>query len=78
MVTTLIYCDDTNKLTVPKIIREYVTREDKSKLPVIEMVSRGEFPIEETLLPLFKRKLQSYLYQKNLVKENEEIENKEN
>ena len=77
MVTTLIYCDDTNKLTVPKIIREYVTREDKSKLPVIEMVSRGEFPIEETLLPLFKRKLQSYLYQKNLVKENEEVENKE-
>jgi len=77
IVTKLIYCDETNKLTVPKIINENVTREDKSKLPVIEMVSRGEYPIEETLLPLFKRKLLSYLYQKRLIKENEEVENKE-
>lgn len=72
IITKLIYCDEINKLTVPKIIIENTSREDKSKLPVIEMTSRGDFPIEETLLPLFKRKILSYLYQKRLVKENEE------
>jgi hypothetical protein len=52
----LIYCDDKNKLTIPKIITTFSEAENKTKLPVLEMISRGDFPIEETLLPLFKRK----------------------
>ena len=52
----LIYCDDKNKLTIPKIITTFSETENKTKLPVLEMISKGDFPIEETLLPLFKRK----------------------
>ena len=52
----LIYCDDKNKLTIPKIITTFSDTENRTKLPVLEMISKGDFPIEETLLPLFKRK----------------------
>ena len=52
----LIYCDDKSKLTIPKIINTFSETENKTKLPVLEMISKGDFPIEETLLPLFKRK----------------------
>jgi hypothetical protein len=37
----------------------------KSKLPVFEMICEGDFPIEETLLPLFKRKVINYINQKS-------------
>jgi hypothetical protein len=56
-------------LTVPKIITNFTqwTTEDVKKLPIIEMISRGDFPIEETLLPMFKRKLISYVSQKQIL-----------
>ena len=41
--------------------------ENKLKLPVVEMISKGDFPINETLLPLFKRKLISYVDQKQII-----------
>jgi hypothetical protein len=31
------------------------------------MLSRGDFPVDETLLPLFKRKLISFVNQKQIV-----------
>jgi hypothetical protein len=43
-------------LTIPKIITTFSDTENRTKLPVLEMISKGDFPIEETLLPLFKRK----------------------
>jgi hypothetical protein len=54
-------------LTPTKIITTFSELEDKKKLPIVEMVSNGEFPLEETLLPLFKRKLISYIEQKKIV-----------
>jgi len=65
----LIYSENKNDLTIPKIINIFSqwNLEDKSKLPVIEMLSRGDFPINETLLPLFKRKLISYIDQKQII-----------
>jgi len=69
VITNLIYCDPKNNLTVPKIITNFTqwTTEDVKKLPIIEMISRGDFPIEETLLPMFKRKLISYVSQKQIL-----------
>lgn len=47
-------------------INSFSTFDDdiKSKLPVFEMICEGDFPIEETLLPLFKRKVINYINQK--------------
>jgi hypothetical protein len=69
IITTLIYNDFKNNLTVSKIITNFSQwdSEDKKRLPVVEMVSRGEYPIEETLLPMFKRKLISYVNQKQIL-----------
>jgi hypothetical protein len=65
----LIYSENKKDLTIPKIIDTFSkwNVEDKTKLPVIEMISRGDFPIDETLLPLFKRKLISYIDQKQII-----------
>ena len=65
----LIYSDNKNDLTIPKIISTFSqwNLENKSKLPVVEMISKGDFPINETLLPLFKRKLISYVDQKQII-----------
>ena len=62
-----IYEGEKNNLTPTKIITTFSELEDKKKLPVVEMISNGEFPLEETLLPLFKRKLISYIEQKKIV-----------
>jgi len=69
VVTNLIYSEDKKSLTIPKIINSFSqwTTEDKKKLPVIEMISRGDFPINETLLPMFKRKLIAYVGQKQII-----------
>jgi hypothetical protein len=69
VIVNLIYNEKKNDLTIPKIITSFSqwNTEGKSKLPVVEMISRGNFPIEETLLPLFKRKLISYVNQKEII-----------
>jgi hypothetical protein len=76
--SNLIYSDLKNDLTLPKIISNFSTTKEqaKNKLPVYEMTSAGDFPIENTLLPLFKRKLISYINQKKTI--NKYFENKEN
>jgi len=58
---TLIYNDDVKNLTLAKIISNFSNWEDKRTLPVFQMDSKGDFPIEETLLPLFKRRLISFI-----------------
>ena len=64
-----IFAEEKNELTIPKIISTLSkwNTENKTKLPVIEMSSKGDFPINETLLPLFKRKLISYVSQKEVL-----------
>jgi hypothetical protein len=64
----LIYSKPKNNLTLPKIIDTFSTwfsEEEKSKLPLFEMKSKDLFPINETLLPLFKRKVISYINLEN-------------
>jgi hypothetical protein len=67
LIVNQIYNGEKNNLTPTKIITTFSELEDKKKLPIVEMVSNGEFPLEETLLPLFKRKLISYIEQKKIV-----------
>jgi hypothetical protein len=69
IVVNLIYSDEKNDLTIPKIVSTFSqwTVDGGTRMPVVEMLSRGDFPINETLLPLFKRKLISYIDQKQLI-----------
>lgn len=77
VLVNLIYCDEKKDLTLPKIITNFSqwNTTDKIKLPIFEMSSKGEFPIDETLLPMFKRKLISYVNQKEKLINNKTIEN---
>jgi len=67
-ITNLIFSDTTD-LTISKIIDNFntVDKNTDGKLPVFEMTSNGEFPIEQTLLPLFKRKLITYVGQNEII-----------
>jgi hypothetical protein len=67
-LTNLIFSDTTD-LTIPKIIDTFgeVDKTLDGKLPVFEMTCNGEFPIEQTLLPLFKRKLITYVGQNEII-----------
>lgn len=67
LIIKSIYNGEKNNLTLAKIITTFSELEDKKKLPVVEMSCSGEFPLEETLIPLFKRKLISYIDQKKIV-----------
>jgi hypothetical protein len=65
-LVNLIYSEPKGKLTIPKIINtlsQWNDEDERTKLPVFEMVCSDIFPINETLLPLFKRKLISYIQQ---------------
>ena len=48
------------------------TEEEIKVSPVFEMISQGDFPIQETLLPLFKRKLISHINLSKIKIENEQ------
>jgi hypothetical protein len=65
----LISENEKNNLSISKLITNFtkIDLEESKKLPIIEMVSRGDFPINETLLPMFKRKLISYIDQKQIL-----------
>jgi hypothetical protein len=61
-----IYNDILNEETLNKIIENNSTwkKEEYLKhLPVFEVKSEQEFPLEETLVPIMKRKLMAYLVQ---------------
>ena len=62
-IVNLIYSEPANGLTINQIISKFSTwtEEEVKVSPVFEMISQGEFPIQETLLPLFKRKLIAYI-----------------
>lgn len=61
----LIYCDLINDLTISKIITTFstFTVEEKKMSPIFQMTSKGVFPLEETLLPMFKRRIAGLISQ---------------
>jgi hypothetical protein len=72
----LIYLDDINDLTIPKIITNFSSFESKDKRmsPVFHMMSSGVFPVEETLLPLFKRRIAGLISQTKVIEEKQVID----
>lgn len=68
-LVNLIHSNTKSNLTIRKIINTFslYNEEEKLRLPIFEMICNGEFPIYETLLPLFKRKLITYLNQTQML-----------
>jgi hypothetical protein len=73
-IANLIYSEPLSGLTMNQIISKFSTwTEEEIKVsPVFEMISQGDFPIQETLLPLFKRKLISHINLSKIKIENEQ------
>jgi hypothetical protein len=67
---TLIFKDNLKDLTVydiiPKFSKTY-EKNNESESPLFEVTCSNEFPLEETLLPIFKRKILSYINQKEII-----------
>ncbi len=62
----LIYKEPSSELTISDIISNFMLSQNKSKnhkLPVFEIICDDIFPMEETLVPIFKRKVMSYISQ---------------
>ena len=64
----LIIEEPKKDLTIPQIISKFY-KEDKTdiktKVPVFEVLCTDMFPLNETLVPIFKRKVLSYINQQN-------------
>jgi hypothetical protein len=65
----LIYEGNKKELSLNKVIEQYSSfTERESKIaPVFDFKSTKEYPIDETLLPLFKRRLLAHIYQSKKV-----------
>lgn len=61
----LIYDQQLNDLTISKIINNFSSfgAIDKKTAPIFHMTSSGVFPINETLLPMFKRRIAGFISQ---------------
>jgi len=61
----LIYEEDKKNLNFNDIIENFSTlpTDLKKTIPIFNMKATDEYPLEETLLPLFRRKLISYILQ---------------
>ena len=61
----LIYNQPLNELTISKIINNFSSFSpiDKKTAPIFHMTSSGVFPINETLLPMFKRRIAGFISQ---------------
>lgn len=65
-VVNLIYSSNQNGLDIKDIIfnfSKFSKYVNTTNLPIFEVFSSEEYPLNETLLPLFKRKIQSYIAQ---------------
>jgi len=74
----LIYNDELSGLTLTKIISKFSTFDpsDIKVSPVFHMISSGEFPINETLYPMFKRRVAAHISQTKVLSQYNQ--NKEN
>jgi hypothetical protein len=61
----LIYSSPLDDLTISKIINNFSSFDpiDKKVGPIFHMTSSGVFPIDETLLPMFKRRIAGHISQ---------------
>jgi hypothetical protein len=61
----LIYEGNKKELSLNKVIEQYssFTEKEVKVAPVFDFKSTKQYPIEETLLPLFKRRLLAHIYQ---------------
>ncbi len=66
----LIYNQQLNNLSISKIINNFSSFEliDKKTAPIFYMKSKGVFPINETLLPMFKRRISGFISQTKKIK----------
>lgn len=65
-VVNLIYCEENKGLNIKEITHnfsKYSKFVSIENLPIFEVFSSENYPLEETLLPIFKRKIQSYISQ---------------
>lgn len=61
-----IYCGDTESITLSEIIEKYSSFnkiKTQDRFPIFETRSYQSFPIEQTLLPIMKRKIIGYISQ---------------
>jgi hypothetical protein len=66
--TKLIYFGSQNNLTIQEILSNLSKTYDtdkESEYPLFEIECKDIFPIEETLLPISKRKISSFINQQN-------------
>jgi glutamate/tyrosine decarboxylase-like PLP-dependent enzyme len=65
MYLKLIWEGDPQGLKIFDICLEKTTWLDQEiyKLPMFEVISNNKFPLEETLIPIIKRKVFGYIYQ---------------
>lgn len=66
----LIYEGEQNNLTISEIISKFsktYEKNNESTYPVFEVFCSDVFPLEQTLLPIFKRKILSYIHQSEKV-----------
>lgn len=61
----LLFKEERKDLTISDFLNRFDDKEKVVKYPVFEMVCNDMFPFEETLIPLFKRKLMSHINQKS-------------
>lgn len=69
--TKLIYFGPHTDLTITEILSKFSKNYDidnENEYPVFEILSKDIFPIEETLLPISKRKILSFINQQNTTK----------
>jgi hypothetical protein len=65
-ILKLIYQGSDENLTINNIILNFLSTKEKvktHKFPVFEVLCDEIFPLEETLVPIFKRKILSYILQ---------------
>lgn len=70
-ILEVVYKGEQGELTIQDIISKFSKTYEKNqeeKYPIFEMNCSEIFPLEETLLPIFKRKIMSYINQVNKVK----------
>ena len=61
-----IYNGSSEDLTVPEIVETFSTwnqTEYFKELPIFEIQSSQNFPMEQTLVPIMKRKIMTYIFQ---------------
>jgi hypothetical protein len=59
----LIYEGEPGELTLSSIIETFSTNNKNKELPIFEAKCSQSFPMEQTLIPILKRKIMAYIFQ---------------